>query len=71
MNLCLLNSILSHARRAVMLRRNYACFERKKQNVKALFEVTVKRDDFEAESHSVSVNSWIQSYTVCSFCAAV
>ncbi len=38
-DICLINIVLSHARLAVVLRRNYAHFEGRKIKVKYLFKV--------------------------------
>jgi len=44
MDNCLINFILSHARLAVVLRRNYAHFEGRKVKIKELFKSITKRD---------------------------
>ncbi|KAG5830189.1 hypothetical protein ANANG_G00307430 [Anguilla anguilla] len=43
-NFCLINFVLSHARLAVVYRRNYVHFEGRKVNVKCLFKSLMKRD---------------------------
>lgn len=40
----LINYVLSHARLAVVLRRNYAHFEGRKVKIKELFKAIVRRD---------------------------
>ena len=42
-NLCLINFVLSHARYAVVLRRNFAHFEGRKVKIKPLFKSLMKR----------------------------
>lgn len=43
-NLCLINFVLSHARLAVVYRRNYAHFEGRKVKVTDIFKALMKRD---------------------------
>lgn len=43
-NFCLMNYVLSHARLAVVYRRNYAHFEGRKVKIKTLFKALMKRD---------------------------
>ena len=43
-NFCLMNFVLSHARLAVVCRRNYAHFEGRKVKIKMLFKSIMKRD---------------------------
>lgn len=45
-NVGVLNYVLSHARHAVVLRRNYAHFEGRTVNIKHLFKAIMKRDTF-------------------------
>lgn len=44
MDNCLVNFLLSHARLAVVLRRNYAHFEGRKVKIKDIFKFITKRD---------------------------
>ncbi len=43
-DICLINLVLSHARLAVVLRRNYAHFEGRKVKVKYIFKLIIQRD---------------------------
>lgn len=43
-DICLINFVLSHARLAVVLRRNYAHFEGRKVKVKDMFKSMIQRD---------------------------
>ncbi len=43
-DICLINLVLSHARLAVVLRRNYAQFKGRKVQVKDIFKLIIQRD---------------------------